>query len=67
MCIGQDDKSCGQRKLNLTQLWKNVRTRKEKRSGRKCPRPGDCDIIPAPDAAGTVTYTLWEYISIVIV
>lgn len=52
MCIGQDDQSSGQKKLNFTQLRKNVRTRKEKKSGRKRPRPGDCDVVPAPDAAG---------------
>ena len=42
--------SSEKKKINLTQLRKNARSRKEKRSGRKCPRPGDCDIVPAPDA-----------------
>ena len=37
-------------KINLTQLRKNARSRCEKKSGRKRPRPGDCEIIPAPDA-----------------
>lgn len=41
-------------KFNLTQLRKNARTRKEKKSGRKFPRVGDCEVNPAPDA-NTVT------------
>jgi len=52
MCIGQDDKSSGQMRKNITQLWKNVYSQKEKKSGRKRSHPGDCDIISAPDAAG---------------
>ena len=52
MCIGQDDMSTGKKRLNLTQLRKNARSRKEKKSGRKRPRPGDCDVISAPDAQG---------------
>ena len=38
--------------LNLSQLRKNARTRRDKRSGRKRPRPHDFDIVPAPDARG---------------
>ena len=38
------------RKINLTLLRRNARSRSEKQSGRKAPRPGDYDIIPAPDA-----------------
>ena len=37
-------------KINLTQLRRKVHSRTEKKSGRKRPRPGDCDIIPAPDS-----------------
>ena len=37
-------------KLNLTQLRRNARSTGKKRSGRKRPRPGDCDIFPAPDS-----------------
>ena len=49
MCIGMEsDRQKG--KINLIQLRRNVRSRSEKRSGRKRPRPGDCDIIPAPDS-----------------
>ena len=36
--------------INLTQLRRNTRSRQDKKSGRKRPRPGDCDVIPAPDA-----------------
>ena len=50
MAIGrQDDPKQG--RINLTQLRKNSRPRNSKTSGRKRPRPGDCDVIPAPDAA----------------
>ena len=38
-------------RINLTQLRKNSRPRNIKTSGRKHPRPGDCDVFPAPDAA----------------
>ena len=37
-------------KLNLTQLRRNARSTGKKKSGRKRPRPGDCDITPAPDS-----------------
>ena len=49
MCIGMESDS-QKGKINLTQLRRNVRSRTEKKSGRKRPRPGDCDIIPAPDS-----------------
>jgi len=38
------------RKLNLTQLRKNKRSRSDKTSGRKRPRIADVDVIAAPDA-----------------
>ena len=37
------------RPLNLTQLRRNKRTRYDKVSGRKRPRPDDVDVIPAAD------------------
>ena len=50
MGIGrQEDPKRG--RINLTQLRKNSRPRNSKTSGRKRPHPGDCDVIPAPDAA----------------
>ncbi len=49
MSIGLDDVNM-RRKVNLTQLRKNTRSRTEKRSGRKAPRPGDYCVEPAPDA-----------------
>ena len=48
--IGLDDAN-SKKKVNLTQLRRNKRSRIEKRSGRKAPRPGDYNIIPAPDAS----------------
>jgi len=36
--------------INLTQLRKNTRSRVEKKSGRKAPRPADYDILAAPDS-----------------
>ena len=37
------------RKINLTQLRRNTRSRSEKKSGRKAPRPGDYDLTAAPE------------------
>ena len=50
MSIGLEDVN-SQRKVNLTQLRRNTRSRTEKRSGRKAPRPGDYYIEPAPHDA----------------
>ena len=51
MSIGFDDDSkTPKKKINLTQLRRNARSRREKKSGRKIPRPGDIDVLPAPDA-----------------
>ena len=47
-----------QRRVNLTQLRRNIRTRREKKSGRKAPRPGDYDIQPAPDSHAMVSLLL---------
>ena len=47
--IGMEDiNSC--HKVNLTILRKNVRSKKDKTSGRKKPRVDDYDITPAPDS-----------------
>ena len=50
MTVGLKYSQCN-KTVNLTQLRRNTRTRREKKSGRKAPRPGDYDIIPAPDAS----------------
>lgn len=50
MSVGLDDVD-NKKKINLTQLRRNTRKRVEKKSGRKAPRPGDYNIIPAPDAS----------------
>lgn len=50
MSIGLEDVN-SKRKINLTQLRRNTRSRAEKKSGRKAPRPGDYCIEPAPDAS----------------
>ena len=52
MSIGLEDNS-KQKKINLTQLRRNTRARAEKKSGRKAPRPGDYEVLPAPDAICT--------------
>ena len=39
---------------NLTELRRKARKGKEKKSGRKRARPGDYDVVPAPDAPGNV-------------
>lgn len=49
MSIGLEDVA-SRKKINLTLLRRNTRTRSEKRIGRKAPRPGDYEIFPAPDA-----------------
>ena len=37
-------------KINLTKLRRNTRSRREKKSGRKAPRPHDYDVVAAPDS-----------------
>ena len=49
MSVGINDES-NPKQWNLTQLRRNARSCKEKKSGRKRPRPGDYDCGPAPDA-----------------
>ena len=50
MYLGMED-TVKRTKFNLTQLRRNGRKRKEKKSGRKFPRVGDCEVHPAPDAS----------------
>lgn len=45
----EDGKS--KRKINLTQLKRNTRSKRDKKSGRKAPRAGDYQITSAPDAS----------------
>lgn len=45
------------KKINLTQLRRNTRSQANKKSGRKASRPGDYDIVPAPDACASDTLT----------
>lgn len=52
MSIGLDSKQSKQ--INLTQLRRNTRSRKDKKSGRKAPRHGDYEINPAPDSKITM-------------
>ena len=54
MSIGLEDINT-RRKINLTELRRNTRSRRDKRSGRKAPRPGDSDVTPAPDAIAAVS------------
>lgn len=44
LCVGMPTSTRKGRKLNLTQLRRNTRSRTEKRSGRKRPRPNDVEI-----------------------
>lgn len=48
------------KKVNLTQLRRNMRSRSERKSGRKAPRPGDYEIIPAPDSTASQEVCVWE-------
>ena len=50
LSVGLEKADNSKQRLNLTQLRRNARVRKEKRSGRKCPRPGDYIVEPAPNA-----------------
>jgi len=52
MAVGVNDQP-PKRKLNLTQLRKNVRKRPDKTSGRKRPRLQDVDVVAAGDADET--------------
>ena len=56
MSVGLEDMN-SKKKINLTQLRRNTRSRADKKSGRKAPRPGDYDIVPAPDACAFDTLT----------
>jgi len=49
MAIGKQE-DVKRKTFSLTQLRKNSRPRNSEKSGRKRPCPGDCDVIPAPDA-----------------
>lgn len=49
LSIGLEGKQ-QQKMVNLTQLRRNTRQKRNKKSGRKKPRAGDYDIIKAPDA-----------------
>ncbi len=49
-----------QKKVNLTQLRRNMRSRSERKSGRKAPRPGDYEVIPAPDSTASQQVCVWE-------
>ena len=42
------------RKINLSLLRGNTRSKKDKTSGRKVPRIGDYDVIPVPDSTANV-------------
>jgi len=50
LSIGETGNDAPKKKINLTQLYKNARGKKETRSSRKKPRLGDYEIYPAPDA-----------------
>ena len=52
MSIGIEDIG-SRRKVNLTQLRCNTRSRSQKKSGRKAPRPEDYDVESAPNASIT--------------
>lgn len=56
MSVGLSTKET-KRTVNLTQLRRNTRSRAEKKSGWKAPRPGDYDIVPAPDASILIKVT----------
>ena len=49
MSIGLDI-ACDKKKINLTELRRNTRSRRDKTSGRKRPRLEDCDVVAAPDS-----------------
>ena len=58
MAIGIQDDQSTKRQLNLTQLRKNKRKKADKTSGRKRPRLGDLDVIPANDEDVNVSLRL---------
>ena len=59
MTIGLEDVN-SRKKVNLTQLRRNVRSRNEKKSGRKRPRPNDYEVQAAPDANTLVGCIVWD-------
>ena len=65
--IGLDKPDYKPKKINLSQLRRNTRSRKDKTSGRKAPRTGDYDVIPAPDSIMNVRYMLHQICIIIII
>ena len=50
LSIGETSDDVTKKKVNLTGLKKNARSRSDKTSGQKVQRRGDYDVHPAPDA-----------------
>jgi len=66
LSIGETGNDAPKKKINLTQLYKNARGKKEKKSGRKKSRLGDYEIYPASDANVThdKSYAIWYFYNI---
>ena len=56
MSIGLEDVG-SQKRINLTQLRRITRPRQFKKSERKAPRPGDYEIVAAPDSNLSAMYS----------
>ena len=61
MSIGMEDMQ-SHRRINLTQLRRNTRQRRDKKSGRKAPRAGDYEITRAPDAVSVFKVDMFNYL-----
>ena len=61
MSIGLEDVDSKQ-KVSLSQLRRNTRSRGDKKSGRKAPRAGDYDIVPAPDSSASTKVNYYTFI-----
>ena len=49
------------RRINLSMLIMrhNKRSKADKKSGRKAPRAGDYDVVPAPDSKAVQVFLIW--------
>jgi len=53
--VGHETTDAKLKKISLSQLRRNTRSKKDKTSGWKKPRTGDYEVVPAPDSITNVS------------
>ena len=64
--IGLDKPDDKPKKINLSLLRRNTKSRKDKTSGQKVPRIGDYEVVPAPDSISEVRY-IRSYVCVILI